>query len=95
MRIREGKNSDPGSGMEKVGSGIRDKHPGSATLLVLMLVVYRFGILPSCTHCFCLPCIRKWRQAKQFEHKIIRACPECRSERERPSLTNSVVEPEP
>jgi len=38
----------------------------------------RFGILPSCNHCFCLPCIRKWRQAKQFEHKIIRACPECR-----------------
>lgn len=38
----------------------------------------RFGILPSCSHCFCLPCIRKWRQAKQFEHKIIRACPECR-----------------
>jgi len=38
----------------------------------------RFGILPNCTHCFCLPCIRKWRQAKQFEHKIIRACPECR-----------------
>jgi hypothetical protein len=24
---------DPGSGMEKFGSGIRDKHPGSATLL--------------------------------------------------------------
>jgi hypothetical protein len=23
---------DPGSGMEKVGSWIRDKHPGSATL---------------------------------------------------------------
>jgi len=38
----------------------------------------RFGILPNCNHCFCLPCIRKWRQAKQFEHKIIRACPECR-----------------
>jgi len=38
----------------------------------------RFGILPACNHCFCLPCIRKWRQAKQFEHKIIRACPECR-----------------
>ncbi len=27
------KNSDPGFGMEKVGSGIRDKHPGSATLV--------------------------------------------------------------
>jgi hypothetical protein len=40
--MRDGKNSDPGSGMErilirdagwkKLGSGIRDKHPGSATL---------------------------------------------------------------
>ncbi len=30
MRIRDGDNSDPGSGMEK--SRIRDKHPGSATL---------------------------------------------------------------
>jgi len=38
----------------------------------------RFGILPSCNHCFCLSCIRKWRQARQFENKIIRACPECR-----------------
>lgn len=31
-----------------------------------------FGILPNCNHCFCLACIRKWRQAKQFENKIIR-----------------------
>ncbi|XP_045481431.1 probable E3 ubiquitin-protein ligase makorin-1 isoform X1 [Harmonia axyridis] len=38
----------------------------------------RFGILPNCNHCFCLTCIRKWRQARQFENKIIRACPECR-----------------
>ncbi|XP_030748724.1 probable E3 ubiquitin-protein ligase makorin-1 isoform X2 [Sitophilus oryzae] len=38
----------------------------------------RFGILPNCNHCFCLACIRKWRQAHQFENKIIRACPECR-----------------
>jgi hypothetical protein len=30
MRIRDGKNSDPG--WKKFGSGIRDKHPGSATL---------------------------------------------------------------
>ncbi|KNC32654.1 hypothetical protein FF38_13183 [Lucilia cuprina] len=38
----------------------------------------RFGILPNCNHIFCLECIRKWRQAKQFEHKITRSCPECR-----------------
>lgn len=38
----------------------------------------RFGILPNCNHCFCLECIRTWRQAKQFDNKIIRACPECR-----------------
>ncbi|XP_024942938.1 probable E3 ubiquitin-protein ligase makorin-1 isoform X2 [Cephus cinctus] len=38
----------------------------------------RFGILPNCNHCFCLTCIRKWRQATQFDNKIIRACPECR-----------------
>jgi hypothetical protein len=25
---------DPGSGMEKIGSGIQDKHSGSATLLL-------------------------------------------------------------
>jgi hypothetical protein len=34
MRIRDVKNLDPGSGMEKFGSGIWDKHPGSATLNV-------------------------------------------------------------
>ncbi len=32
MRIRDEKNSDPRSGMENIGYGIRDKHPGSATL---------------------------------------------------------------
>lgn len=40
-----------------------DKNPASEQ---------RFGILPNCNHCFCLACIRKWRQAKQFENKIIR-----------------------
>jgi hypothetical protein len=32
IRIRDLVNLDLGSGMEKIGSGIRDKHPGSATL---------------------------------------------------------------
>lgn len=38
----------------------------------------RFGILPNCCHVFCLSCIRKWRRAKQFDNKLVRACPECR-----------------
>jgi len=38
----------------------------------------RFGILEKCTHIFCLSCIRKWRQTKQFDNRTIRACPECR-----------------
>ncbi|XP_071134159.1 probable E3 ubiquitin-protein ligase makorin-1 [Mytilus edulis] len=38
----------------------------------------RFGIMSNCNHIFCLPCIRKWRGAKQFDNQIVRACPECR-----------------
>jgi hypothetical protein len=39
MRIR-----DLGSGMEKFGSGIRDKHPGSAILLpTLSFLCKKFG----------------------------------------------------
>ncbi|KAK1168781.1 putative E3 ubiquitin-protein ligase makorin-1 isoform X1 [Acipenser oxyrinchus oxyrinchus] len=38
----------------------------------------RFGILSNCSHCYCVKCIRKWRNAKHFESKIIKSCPECR-----------------
>jgi len=38
----------------------------------------RFGVLEKCTHIFCLSCIRKWRQTKQFDNRTIRSCPECR-----------------
>jgi hypothetical protein len=31
--IRDPESFDPESGMEKLGSGLRDKHPESATLL--------------------------------------------------------------
>ncbi|KAJ8965618.1 hypothetical protein NQ314_004010 [Rhamnusium bicolor] len=37
-----------------------------------------FGILPNCNHCFCFSCISKWRQSKEFELKVAKACPECR-----------------
>uniref|UniRef100_A0A914XBA9 RING-type E3 ubiquitin transferase n=1 Tax=Plectus sambesii TaxID=2011161 RepID=A0A914XBA9_9BILA len=33
----------------------------------------------NCRHCFCLDCIRKWRKSQQFENKIVRSCPECRT----------------
>ncbi|KAJ8984899.1 hypothetical protein NQ317_002739 [Molorchus minor] len=37
-----------------------------------------FGILPNCNHCYCFTCIRKWRQSKEFDLEVAKACPECR-----------------
>ncbi|CAH0520860.1 unnamed protein product [Peronospora belbahrii] len=34
-----------------------------------------FGLL-SCDHCFCLDCLRSWRQSKDMD--LVRACPACR-----------------
>ena len=45
MLIRDGKNSDPGSGMEK--TRIWDKHPGSPTRLPALLLVLAFLMLPA------------------------------------------------
>jgi hypothetical protein len=42
MRIRDGDSSDPGFVMEK--SRIRDKHPGSATLLPSGMSVSKFEV---------------------------------------------------
>ncbi|KAK5639428.1 hypothetical protein RI129_011920 [Pyrocoelia pectoralis] len=38
----------------------------------------RFGILNRCNHVFCLSCIRKWRQARSFENRVVKSCPSCR-----------------
>uniref|UniRef100_A0A8C3C5Z6 RING-type E3 ubiquitin transferase n=1 Tax=Cairina moschata TaxID=8855 RepID=A0A8C3C5Z6_CAIMO len=37
-----------------------------------------FGILPNCSHAFCLGCIRTWRRSRDFQSAVIKACPECR-----------------
>ncbi|NXV08917.1 MKRN1 ligase, partial [Cettia cetti] len=37
-----------------------------------------FGILPNCSHAYCLGCIRKWRRSRDFQSTVIKACPECR-----------------
>lgn len=39
----------------------------------------RFGILPNCSHVFCLECIRQWREQNQFDSGMSRACPICRT----------------
>ncbi|ENN70470.1 hypothetical protein YQE_12973, partial [Dendroctonus ponderosae] len=38
-----------------------------------------FGVLPNCSHCFCFTCIQRWRQSKDFDVSVSRACPECRT----------------
>ncbi|NXO03452.1 MKRN1 ligase, partial [Rhinopomastus cyanomelas] len=37
-----------------------------------------FGILPNCSHAYCLGCIRKWRRRRDFQSSVVRACPQCR-----------------
>ncbi|XP_061488308.1 probable E3 ubiquitin-protein ligase makorin-1 [Rhineura floridana] len=37
-----------------------------------------FGILPNCTHAYCVGCIRKWRKSRDFHNAVIKGCPECR-----------------
>ncbi|NXI09509.1 MKRN2 ligase, partial [Irena cyanogastra] len=37
-----------------------------------------FGILPNCSHAYCVGCIRTWRRSRDFQSTVIKACPECR-----------------
>ncbi|KAJ1621654.1 hypothetical protein T492DRAFT_1068145 [Pavlovales sp. CCMP2436] len=37
-----------------------------------------FGLLPECTHCVCLPCIREWRSSETVDSSAARGCPVCR-----------------
>ncbi|XP_010125032.1 PREDICTED: probable E3 ubiquitin-protein ligase makorin-1 [Chlamydotis macqueenii] len=36
-----------------------------------------FGILPNCSHAYCVGCIRQWRRGRDFQRTVIKACPEC------------------
>ncbi|XP_058245817.1 makorin, ring finger protein, 4 isoform X2 [Hemibagrus wyckioides] len=38
----------------------------------------RFGILPKCSHAFCLGCIKTWRKTKDLQEEVTKACPQCR-----------------
>ncbi|KAM4044357.1 uncharacterized protein ACNLHF_008346 isoform 2-T2 [Anomaloglossus baeobatrachus] len=37
-----------------------------------------FGILPNCSHAYCVGCIKRWRQTRDFQNEVIKGCPECR-----------------
>uniref|UniRef100_A0A8D0HCR3 RING-type E3 ubiquitin transferase n=1 Tax=Sphenodon punctatus TaxID=8508 RepID=A0A8D0HCR3_SPHPU len=37
-----------------------------------------FGILPNCSHAYCVGCIRQWRKSRDFQNAVIKGCPECR-----------------
>eukprot|EP00123_Amoebidium_parasiticum_P009593 comp19577_c0_seq1/m.23016 comp19577_c0_seq1/g.23016 ORF comp19577_c0_seq1/g.23016 comp19577_c0_seq1/m.23016 type:complete len:295 (-) comp19577_c0_seq1:167-1051(-) len=39
----------------------------------------RFGLLPNCDHCFCLDCIRGWREKGGACYDNKKACPVCRT----------------
>jgi hypothetical protein len=57
MQIRDGKNSDPGSRMEKIR--IRDNHPRSATLDIsklISIIVQRFYVTFVTSYCKCPTC---------------------------------------
>ena len=32
----------------------------------------RYGVLPNCTHCFCIDCIMTWRTGKEFDQDVAR-----------------------
>jgi len=38
----------------------------------------KFGLLISCTHSFCLQCIREWRGSSEHSRERVRACPLCK-----------------
>ncbi|XP_075706739.1 E3 ubiquitin-protein ligase makorin-1-like isoform X2 [Rhinoderma darwinii] len=36
-----------------------------------------FGILPNCSHAYCVGCIKRWRQARDFQNEVVKSCPQC------------------
>ncbi|KAM3617091.1 uncharacterized protein V6R79_002130 [Siganus canaliculatus] len=37
-----------------------------------------FGILPNCSHSFCLQCIMTWRKTRDLGPDVVKSCPQCR-----------------
>ncbi|XP_040280091.1 probable E3 ubiquitin-protein ligase makorin-2 [Bufo bufo] len=37
-----------------------------------------FGILPNCSHAYCVGCIKQWRKTRDFQNEVIKGCPQCR-----------------
>lgn len=49
----------------------------SICLQSILIEGKRFGLLPQCTHVFCLDCIATWRSSSP-NHELSRKCPVCR-----------------
>lgn len=39
----------------------------------------KFGLLENCNHCFCVSCIKRWRDTDGYEQGTRRQCPICRT----------------
>ncbi|KAM6982071.1 makorin, ring finger protein, 4 isoform 1-T1 [Tautogolabrus adspersus] len=39
---------------------------------------HMFGILPNCSHSYCLQCIMTWRKTKDLGPDTVKTCPQCR-----------------
>ncbi|XP_018416100.1 PREDICTED: probable E3 ubiquitin-protein ligase makorin-1 [Nanorana parkeri] len=37
-----------------------------------------FGILPNCSHAYCVECIKRWRKTREFQNEVVKGCPQCR-----------------
>uniref|UniRef100_A0A8C5M554 RING-type E3 ubiquitin transferase n=1 Tax=Leptobrachium leishanense TaxID=445787 RepID=A0A8C5M554_9ANUR len=37
-----------------------------------------FGILPNCSHSYCVDCIKRWRKTRDFQNEVTKSCPQCR-----------------
>ncbi|KAJ0036834.1 hypothetical protein NQD34_005511 [Periophthalmus magnuspinnatus] len=79
----EGATAGPSQSVDRAQAILRSK---DLTCGICMDKIYEkpeldermFGILPNCSHAFCLKCIRTWRKTRQLSPDVVKSCPQCR-----------------
>ncbi|XP_072304723.1 makorin, ring finger protein, 4 [Eucyclogobius newberryi] len=79
----EGATAAPSQSAEKAQAILRSKDVACG---ICMDKIYekpelcdrKFGILPNCTHAFCLKCIKTWRNTRDLAPDVVKSCPQCR-----------------